>query len=94
MVSLVLTPCFCENGLCWWSSNFADVAGYSQKKWNAKHPTFFREYPVVAEKCGKSLIFHKVDAAQADQAAQTKQTKEIKAEENKGLFEWIFPTSE
>jgi hypothetical protein len=25
---------------------------------DALHSTFFREYPVVAEKCGKSLIFH------------------------------------
>lgn len=41
-----------------------------------------------------TILRNKVDAAQADQAAQTKQTKEIKAEENKGLFEWIFPTSE
>ena len=41
-----------------------------------------------------TILRNKVDAAQADQAAQTKQTKEIKAEGNKGLFEWIFPTSE
>lgn len=41
-----------------------------------------------------TILRNKVDAAQADQTAQTKQTKEIKAEENKGLFEWIFPTSE
>ena len=58
MVSLVLTPCFCENGLCWWSSNFADVAGYSRKKVGCFAFHFFCEYPVVAEKCGKSSIFH------------------------------------
>lgn len=41
-----------------------------------------------------TILRNKVDAAQVDQTAQTKQTKEIKAEENKGLFESIFPTSE
>ena len=49
---------FCENGLCWWSSNFADVAGYSRKKVGCFAFHFFCEYPVVAEKCGKSSIFH------------------------------------
>jgi hypothetical protein len=30
--------------------HFSATTGYSQKKWNAKHPTFFREYPATSAK--------------------------------------------
>jgi hypothetical protein len=50
--------------------HFSATTGYSQKKWNAKHPTFFREYPATSAK----LKDHQHNPFSQKQRVKTRET--------------------